>query len=426
MNPLSKHRTKITIVVFLLLAALGTVAIFWARGFKPNFKNGTIERTGLIVADSVPTGAQVYLDDRLTSATNTSIAFLEPKTYKVRIEKEGFTKWEKEVTVIADLATEIHALLFPLAPEIKPLTTTGASNPTLSPDGTKIVYGVGGERGGIYLQPMTETPFGFGQSSKILTKNTTGFDFSNAVFTWAPDSRQLIATFFDDKAVAVANLIIDADKTSQELRDITASLTATLSDWQGQIDIRTQTQAVLAPDEVKSATGGANLASPSLLPSPLTKVKNPTTQPASPAGGPSNNPTIQLNYYPTGLIFSPDEEKILYKNKENKYHVYDLKGKKDYTLPDFADFITISWYPDSAHLVVAQKDMISIIETDGNNKVTIYQGKFTNPRPPATETAGIVGRGFVFAHPSGTRLIILTTLTQQESTPANLYSINLR
>ena len=126
MNPLSKHRTKITIVVFLLLAALGTVAIFWARGFKPNFKNGTIERTGLIVADSVPTGAQVYLDDRLTSATNTSIAFLEPKTYKVRIEKEGFTKWEKEVTVIADLATEIHALLFPLAPEIKPLTTTGA------------------------------------------------------------------------------------------------------------------------------------------------------------------------------------------------------------------------------------------------------------------------------------------------------------
>ena len=412
MNPLSKHRTKITIVVFLLLAALGIVSIFWARGFKPNFKTGTIERTGLIVADSVPTGAQVYLDDRLTSATNTSIAFLEPKTYKVRIEKEGYTKWQKEVTVVADLATEIHALLFPLAPEIKPLTTTGASYPTLSPDGTKIVYGVGGERGGIYLQPMTETPFGFGQSTKILTKNTASFDFSKAVFTWGPDSKQLIATFFDDNGASVANLIIDSDKTSQDVRDITASLTATLADWQSQIDIRAQTQAALAPDELKSATGEAKLASPSLLPTPLPNVKKQTTQPASPAGGPSSNPTIQLNYYPTGLIFSTNEEKILYINKQNQYHVYDLRQKKDYTLPDFADFITISWYPDSAHLIVAQKEMISIIETDGDNKVTIYQGKFTN--------------GFVFAHPSATKLIILTTLTQQESTPANLYSINLR
>src|SRR3989344_2180774 len=274
MNPLSKHRTKITIVVFLLLAALGTVAIFWARGFKPNFKNGTIERTGLIVADSVPTGAQVYLDDRLTSATNTSIAFLEPKTYKVRIEKEGFTKWEKEVKVVADLATAIHALLFPLAPEIKPLTTTGAANPTLSPDGTKIVYGVSGERGGVYLQPMTETPFGFGQSSKILTKNTAGFDFSKAVFTWGPDSKQLIATFFDDKGLAVANLMIDSDKTSQDVRDITASLTATIADWQAQIDIRAETQAALAPDELKGATGEAKLASPSpSLPSPSPTAK---------------------------------------------------------------------------------------------------------------------------------------------------------
>lgn len=407
MNPLSKHRTKITIVVFLLLALVGVVAIFWARGFKPNFRNGTIERTGLIVADSIPTGAQVYLDDRLTSATNTSIAFLEPKTYKVRIEKEGFTKWQKEVTVVADLATEIHALLFPLAPEIKPLTTTGASYPTLSPDGTKIVYGVASERGGIYLQPMTETPFGFGQSTKILTKNTAGFDFSKAVFTWGPDSKQLIATFFDDKGLAVANLIIDSDKTSQDVRDITASLTATLADWQAQIDIRAQTQAALAPDEVKDATQEAKLVSPSpTLPSPTPSAK------AQKTASTSQTSKININYYPTGLIFSPDEEKILYINRQNQYHVYDLKRKKDYTLPEFADFITISWYPDSGHLVVAQKDMISIIETDGNNKVTIYQGKFTN--------------GFVFAHPSGTKLIILTTLTQQESTPANLYSINLR
>ena len=112
------------------------------------------------------------------------------------------------------------------------------------------------------------------------------------------------------------------------------------------------------------------------------------------------------------MIFSADEEKILYLNKDNKYQVYDLKTKLQYTLPEFENLINISWYPDSEHLVVAQKDKISIIEKDGANNITVYSGKFEN--------------GFVFVHPSGTRLIILTTLTQPEGALPNLYSINLR
>src|SRR3989344_3549248 len=159
MNPLSKHRTKITIVVFLVLALVGIIAIFWARGFKPNFKNGTIERTGLIVANSIPTGAQVYLDDRLTSATDTNIAFLEPKVYRLKIEKDGYTTWEKDIEVKADLAVEIKALLFPTAPEMKPLTISGAANPTLSPDGEKIVYGASGLAGGLFWLPIDNMPF---------------------------------------------------------------------------------------------------------------------------------------------------------------------------------------------------------------------------------------------------------------------------
>src|SRR3972149_8173308 len=152
---LAKNRvifsTPAAIVIFLLAIA----AIFWTRGFKPDFKKGQIKRTGIIVASSIPTGAQVYLDDRLTSATNTNIGFLEPKTYKVKIEKDGYTTWEKEVEVKADLATEIKTLLFPLAPQIKPLTSTGAVNPSLSPDSegltapvevSGLIWGASGKR----------------------------------------------------------------------------------------------------------------------------------------------------------------------------------------------------------------------------------------------------------------------------------------
>src|SRR3990167_1939306 len=104
---LAKHRVIFSLIVGVSIFLLAVVAIFWARGFKPDFKKGQIERTGIIVATSIPTGAQVYLDGRLTSATNTNIAFLEPKTYQVKIGKDGYSNWQKDVEVKADLATEI-------------------------------------------------------------------------------------------------------------------------------------------------------------------------------------------------------------------------------------------------------------------------------------------------------------------------------
>ncbi len=407
MTRLAKHRVPFTIGLALVLLAMGIGAIFYARGFKPNFKNGSIERTGLIVANSQPTGANVYIDGRLTNATNTNITYLEPKTYKIRIEKDGYTPWEKELEVKADLATEITALLFPLAPEIKPLTITGAANPTLSPDGSKIAYGVSGERGGLYIIPMDNNPLPFRQNNKLLAKNAPGVDYSKSRFIWDPESKELVARFEDEAGSATANLLIDTDKTGQVARDVTASLTATLASWQLTIDERAQTAGIAAPDQVKDATKTASLASPS--PSP--KIKPATPLPTPKTINDKRLAINELNYFPTGLMFSPDEDKILYKAGD-KYKIYDIKLKKEFTLPDFNDLKNISWFPDSKHLVVAQNDLISIIETDGYNKLTVYSGKYEN--------------GFVFAHPTGTRLIVLTTLAQPENNAPNLYSINLK
>ncbi|MEX2028160.1 MAG: PEGA domain-containing protein [Candidatus Curtissbacteria bacterium] len=404
---LSKNRTVFTIAIAALLLLAGLGAIFWARGFKPNLQNGTFSRTGLIVATSIPTGAQVYLNDRLTSATDTNIAFLDPEVYKVRIQKDGYTTWEKDIEIKADLAVEIKALLFPTAPQISPLTTTGAANPTLSPDNSKIVYGVPGVNGGAYMLPMDKGIFPFRQDARLLAKNT-GLDFSTAKFIWDPDSKQVIATFTDADGETLANLNLDSDKTNQSANDITAGLNSLITSWQDLLGTRAQTQAVTIPQAVKDATATATLPSPSPSPSASNLTLNPSP--------------LSLNYYPTGLILSPDEEKVLYIDKKGspseasakggKRKIYDLKNKKDYTLPDFPDLAAIAWFPDSNHLVVAQKNLISIIEADGTNKMGIYSGRFEN--------------GFVFAHPTGTKIIILTPLTQQEGTPPNLYGINLR
>src|SRR3989344_5152018 len=402
MNFFAKHRTIFSITIALLVLTVAAGAIFWARGFKPDFKKG-IERTGLLVITSTPTGASVFLDGRLTAATDTNIAYLDPKSYKVRIEKEGYSSWEKDIDVVADLATEIKALLFPVAPAIKPLTTSGAQSPALSPDGTKIAYAATGENGGLFLFPMSDRPFPFRQGPRLLVKNQANFDFSKAVFIWGPDSKELIAQFSEEDKT-VANILIDSDKKDQPLADITASLNATLAGWQAEIAQRAQTLALLAPKEVAEATGEAE-------PVLQNKSKAAFESPAPTIGLPQVQTNL-LNYFPTGLVFSPDEEKILYKNKKGRFKIYDIKNKKQSTLPEFKELRGISWYPDSAHLVIAEENMISIIESDGANKMTVYSGNFVN--------------GFVFANPSGSGLVILTTLTQGEGTPANLYEIDLR
>lgn len=399
---LQKYRVHLTVIITISILLVGAVLIFWARGFKPDLKNRTIDRTGLIVATSIPTGAQVYLNDRLTSATDTNIVYLDPGIYKIRIQKDGYSVWQKDIEVKADLSTEIKALLFPTAPQISPLTQTGASNPVLSPDNTKIVFGVPGIRGGVFILNLAEGFFAFKQDPKLIIANQDGFDFSKAKFIFSPDSKQAIASFEKDTSQTSANILIDTDKTQQELRDITNSLNATLSGWQEDLIDRAQLKALVVPDEIKSSTAEAKQVNSSQL-TVNSKDKTVNSEPST---------VNQLNYYPTGLIFSPDEEKILFKDKNSVYLVFDLKNLKKYTLPAFSDLISLSWYPDSSHLVVAQNNQISIVEADGNNKMVIYSGKFEN--------------GFVFAHPSGQRLIILTALTQADGTSPNLYSINLK
>ncbi len=328
------------------------------------------------------------MDDRLTSATNTSIAFLDPGTYKVRIEKEGYSKWKKDIDVRADLATEINALLFPLAPEIKPLTSTGAFNPTLAPDNSKIAYGVSGPTGGVFLMPLVDSPFAFRQNPKRIAVNTPSFDFSLSSFVWNPNSEEFIARFKNEAGVVTSNILLNSQDTDQLPRDITASLNATLQAWQLDLETQSQNLAILAPDEVKQSTAEAGIETSSRFSS-----------------------ANLINYYPNGLIFSPDEKKILFQTAEG-FKVYNLNLKEEFTLGNFENLFNISWYEDSNHLVIAEQGQISIIEADGNNKTAVFTGTFEN--------------GFVFSHPAGFRLILLSTLTQSEGTPPNLYSINLK
>src|SRR5258706_14247852 len=108
------NMTKLRLLVFLLtivvVGTIGTVAIFYAKGYRVN-KN-TITPNGLFVANSDPTGAQLLVNNELKSATNATIT-LPPGTYDVTIKKDGYIPWNKKIAIEKEVVTEIDASLFP-------------------------------------------------------------------------------------------------------------------------------------------------------------------------------------------------------------------------------------------------------------------------------------------------------------------------
>ncbi len=132
-------RLSITLITALFLLIATVIAIKLAKGYRPDLKNGGLKPTGLFLANSIPRGAQVFVNDKLMTASDDTLN-LSPGEYEIKIEKIGYLPWHKKVKIQAELVTETNARLFPSVPEMKPLTLSGVSEPLISPDGSKIFF----------------------------------------------------------------------------------------------------------------------------------------------------------------------------------------------------------------------------------------------------------------------------------------------
>ena len=367
----------------LAVAFLVTTAIFfYAKGYRFNFKQKTIDGTGIIQIGSTPKGAAVYINDEASprDATDVSLTNLKPGKYQIKLTKNGFIDWKKAVEVRAGLVTQIEALLFPSAPNLKAITFTGIMNPKLSPDNQKLVFAVDEpDKKGLWVLDLSDRPIFFSKEPKQIAKDTVNLSFSESTFEWTPDSKGVLVTV--KIGAGKQNYQLIADQLTANFTDITESLTSLKTQWSKDAEIKAKDRLNAFGDEFKKLTEGSKQ-----------------------------------------LLYSPNEERVLIV-KDAEAIVYDLKpylsfDKKpaQFTLPKADSYI---WYPeftqsghDSRHLILIRKDSISIIESDGKNEMTIYTGNF-DP-------------GSVFAWPNGSQLLIMTSLNSSTNKEANIYSLELR
>jgi len=422
---IKKHRILFFLLALFLILGSTVIVVKLGQGYKPDFSTKSLKPTGLLVATSLPDGAQVFIDDKLKTATNTTIN-LSPGKYEVEIKKDGFFPWKKTLEIKKELVTKTDAYLFSSFPDLRALTFTGAQNPVLSPDGTKVVYAVATpsaslEKQGLWVLDLTDRPLGLSRQPRQIVANTSLLDFSQAELRWSPDGKQILATFKTTQGkgktakTKTQNFLLDAEKTNlpSALTDITPTINLLYQNWKKEEEARFQTQISKLPEKLLS-TLTDNTANIQFAPDETKILYTATTSASIPQGIISLPPVVSTQ---------KEEREI----KPGRVYVYDLKEDKNFFIGEAPSIplpnsniqpqasnnspqISYSWFPTSKHIFIVQKDKIIIKEYDGTNETVVWSGPFVN--------------SFAFPFPAGNRILILTTLGKD--TPPNLYAVSLR
>jgi hypothetical protein len=385
-------------ILFFLL--LGTVfVILYGKGYRFNFEKGRpdFKGTGLLVATSLPDGAQVFINGHLTTATDNTIN-LAPKSYNVKIVKEGYFPWEKNLVVKSEVVTKAEALLLPTAPKLESITNAGVENPVIDPSGTKLAFMVASQsavkKRGIYVLDMSARPILTLQSSSTQIADDTLYEFSLAQLAWSPDGAQLMATLSGQ-----STFLLDSKGYNQTPQDVTETISSTNSSWQ---KLQEEKQKALL-DTLKTKLKKIVTEDFSILNWSLdeTKILYRAKK--------NNTLPIIINPRLIGISSIEEQRDIV----EDSIYVYDIKEDRNYKILDSlpSSGKGLSWFPDSKHLIYVHEQKVDIMEYDATNQTTVYAGPFVD--------------NFVFPWPDGSKIVILTNLGNKNIAP-NLYTISLK
>ncbi len=399
------QRIIITAVSFIFLISLTVIGVKFLQGYRVDVNKKQLKLTGLLVVKSQPVAAQLFLDDKLSGATDASLS-LPQGDYKVKLAKPGYQVWQKQIRVRNGLVTQIGATLWPISPDLSKVTYAGVLKPVLSPSRNEIAYVLPNSKAvndwqlqpGIYILSLSSRGILNKKRSHLIAKDTLTVNFDKLKkLIWSPDGSKLMA-ILDNQVflLSTANL-----QDNTPLLDVSYQKSNILNLWAKQKDI--QLKAVFE------------------------KIKKPLAQELSRSSrvvdiSPNDNillyqatASAKLNRVIDPPLPDNGHFQDIRKLKKGDYYVYDIRDDKNYYLMAKSQVLPktkLWWMADSRHILVINPGIISIIDLDGSNKTTIFTGKFDS--------------GDVFPYASSQDIIVLTSLNPTQVKFYNLYNLSLR
>jgi len=390
---MAKLRALVLLSTFIVVGIIGAMAIMYARGFRLSRNEGSFSLgpTGLLVINSDPNAAQVYVDGELQTATDSTIS-LSPGDYSIVVKKEGFLAWEKGITIEKEAVTQIDAFLLPAAPSLSALTFSGAVNPKVSRDNTKIAYIVPPnadniEKAGLWVIESINLPLGFNRDPRQVTDG----DLTEAEYEFSPDGREVLLT------LRGGTFLIDLSEfTSQSARvNITSKINVIKEEWKKEQSKRLEARINSLPDEIEKifARSAANVL--------FSPDENRILYTAS---GSATFPIGLVSKLPGSSTQTEERTTV-----SGKLYVYDIREDKNFPVASAGE--TIYWLPNSLNLVHPTMEGVKILDYDGTNENTVFSGSYTHPNAYATTSAN--------------RILILTNFASNGAFP-NLYWLSLK
>jgi dipeptidyl aminopeptidase/acylaminoacyl peptidase len=194
-----KTRRILFIFFILLFITITPLVIFYAAGYELSFKNikkGGFQKTGMLVLDTVPPGAKIYLNGKPQQlffkkyfsggesfvSTPAKIKNIAPGEYIVKMEKDGYSPWEKKLSVFSGMSA--YAEDVSLFKKSLPLLAANGKikNVSYSPDKR-------------YLAAVQDEKINIIDTDKnvLLTINTEKSASGTNEILWSPDSKKIMA-----------------------------------------------------------------------------------------------------------------------------------------------------------------------------------------------------------------------------------------
>jgi len=448
----TKHLLQ-RLIIFTIFVLVLIAVIAYARGYRFNFREGTISSTGIISVNSTPRPAKVYINGVLQGATDTNLT-LPYGQYSVEVKKEGYSSWKKDVLLKGELVMSLNALLFSKNPSLTPLTNLGISKAVSVGNTDKIILLTttgDTEKDGVYLFEPNSQPLTIFPPLKLLMLQSLlpiDVDMNTAEFEFDPNYRQAIVTFdyvVTDEAkkemtdASTISYLITLDNQNVELFDITNSKETILAKWEAEKNKellkiietlpkklqKTATESFyivsLSPDEKKVMYVAKDDSSlPIILDPPLIGA-NQTPEVRNIKKGnlyiydkkEDRNFHIPLTHEieipkptPTVPASMPSEDSISPSVSPTPTPPQILNAPLVRTIQQ-----TVLWYPTSEYIAIKEDKQIVVMQYDGENKEVVYAGPFS------PEYFGIS---------PDWNLMVVINLNPQNNEYGDLYSVGIR
>lgn len=399
-----KKSLRLISLVFFSIVFLTLIISMIARGYKfnpLNFKDGPIiTATGILSATSKPKGAAVYLNDRLVTATDDTLN-LSPNTYHLRIIKDGYLPWEKDIQIKKEIVYQSNSQLFRSVPDLSPITYTGAINPVISPDLTKIVYAIASASAsadnGLFIIELNKSfPLNLNRTTpRQLSSNLSNINWPKFKFTFSPNSRQVLAT---NQNTNVSYLLsLDTPINLKNLYDVTPTLNTITQDWQKQSELLIAANLDKVPEELQPFVSTAS----------AQDIQFSNNQKKIFYLAQKDGDLIEEIITPPPAQSTQKQSRDI---KKGNYYVYDLKDDTNFFIANQSDINNPIWLANSESILFSSQEKIKVVDYDNTNQHTLFVGTFD----PNT----------VFPMLDGNKII--TLISPYQSAPENLYTISIR